>query len=469
MNKLEELNELLKSGAINQIEYELIKKKLGIEIETTTKVEETVEAPTNEQVSEEPKAETTNEESKLTQKEIFSSDSNKKSNILKWVIIILAILGLGYFGANLYFQNQLLQSSLKQTEGLYQNELNANHEEILMEIDEEDSSDEDYWSLSHKTYANSNASNLNVRSTPALSDNIIDMLQLGDRVEVLDTVRIEIKTIKQALLNQETFIEIKGIEILFQKGKALEIVNKIGDNSYRVIVDERNNEAIISKKNLDLIDKEIWLKIRLNNQQEGYVYQRFLTREISDELDQVENNILHCENNEFIIKIDRLKNQDVRYISWNKPKMVTDKPNLVLYNGKVVRQGTGGGYHYIFKSGEWNYVIENNLMGESMGIFLKLLNNSKQKMYKKMTDLTTKENSDYYEVYNTYLDKEDYLNLRSEATSKSTNITRMTDGTKLILLSKGNGSNGKWMKVRVLESGEVGYAHTKWIRKINEE
>jgi hypothetical protein len=76
---------------------------------------------------------------------------------------------------------------------------------------------------------------------------------------------------------------------------------------------------------------------------------------------------------------------------------------------------------------------------------------------------------DYYEVYNTYLDKEDYLNLRSEATSKSTNITRMTDGTKLILLSKGNGSNGKWMKVRVLESGEVGYAHTKWIRKINEE
>jgi len=76
---------------------------------------------------------------------------------------------------------------------------------------------------------------------------------------------------------------------------------------------------------------------------------------------------------------------------------------------------------------------------------------------------------DYYEVYNTYLDEEEYLNLRSEATSKSINITRMTDGTKLVLLSKGNGSKGKWMKVRILESGEVGYAHSKWIRKINEE
>jgi len=76
---------------------------------------------------------------------------------------------------------------------------------------------------------------------------------------------------------------------------------------------------------------------------------------------------------------------------------------------------------------------------------------------------------DYYEVYNTYMDQEPYLNLRSEPTSKSINITRMSDGTKLILLSEGNGSNGKWMKVRVLESGKVGYAHTKWIRKINEE
>ena len=77
---------------------------------------------------------------------------------------------------------------------------------------------------------------------------------------------------------------------------------------------------------------------------------------------------------------------------------------------------------------------------------------------------------DYYEVYNTYMDQEaPYLNLRSEPTSKSINITRMSDGTKLILLSEGNVSNDKWIKVRVLESGKVGYAHTKWIRKINEE
>jgi len=78
---------------------------------------------------------------------------------------------------------------------------------------------------------------------------------------------------------------------------------------------------------------------------------------------EVKSNIIHCENEKFIIKVDNLKNGDIRYISWDKPKSISDQPNMVLYNGKVEQQGTGGGYHYVFKSGEWNYIIENNLMG----------------------------------------------------------------------------------------------------------
>ena len=379
MNKLEELNELLKSGAINQIEYELIKKKLGIEIEKSTKIEVTEEAPNSENVNkepktevievkpaadkatEEPKTETNKKEPKLTQKEIPASDTNKKSNVLKWTAIFIFVIALGGIGANLYNQNSLLKSSLEnqnEAQELYLKKLERELADKVSEIEEKKTSNQDY-----KTYARSNASNLNVRANPEISDNIIDMLQMGDRVEVLDTIRIKIETIKQALLNQETFIEIDGKEILFKKGKAFEIINKLG-SYYEVIVDDSNNEAIIPKSKLDLVNKEVWLRIKLNNQKKGYVYQRFLSSEIS---------------------------------------------------------------------------------------------NNEQETY------------DYYEVYNTYLDEEDYLNLRSEPTSKSINITRMSDGTKLILLSKGNGSNGKWMKVRVLDSGKVGYAHRKWIRKINEE
>ena len=170
--------------------------------------------------------------------------------------------------------------------------------------------------LSNKIYATSNVSNLNIRSTPALSDNIIDMLQLGDRVEVLDTIRIEIKTIKQALLNKDTFIEVEGTRILFKQGKAFEIIDEWPDETVSVLVDGNdlssslhisgNKEAIISKKNLDLIDKEIWLKIRLNNQQEGYVYQRFLNREIYDSEPISYIEIIEADDDEVFMVVEKM-------------------------------------------------------------------------------------------------------------------------------------------------------------------
>lgn len=112
---------------------------------------------------------------------------------------------------------------------------------------------------------------------------------------------------------------------------------------------------------------------------------------------EVKENILHCENDKFIIKIDRLKNGEIRYNSWNKPKRIANEPNLTIDNGKIEAQGTSGGFYYIFKNGDWKYILENNLMAESeygMGIFLKVLENGKEKLYQKMTDLTVEKNYD---------------------------------------------------------------------------
>ncbi len=104
----------------------------------------------------------------------------------------------------------------------------------------------------------------------------------------------------------------------------------------------------------------------------------------------VEVNLIHCKNEKFTIKIDRLKNGDVRYISWNKPKTTTNEPDLILLSGSIEKQGTAGGYHFLFSHGTWQYIIENNFIGEteeSMGVFLKLTNNGNEKLYTKMTDL----------------------------------------------------------------------------------
>ncbi|PZW37577.1 hypothetical protein LX95_02886 [Mesonia algae] len=167
--------------------------------------------------------------------------------------------------------------------------------------------------------------------------------------------------------------------------KILSLVILIGFFSCKNLEKENN----LNQKETELTQKE--------NQLESKTKELEVKEQILKLNSEVKNNIIHCENKKFTIKVDNLKNGDIRYISWNKPKTISDEPNLILYDGKVERQGTGGGYHYVFKSGEWSYIIENNLMGEtaeSMGIFLKLLNNGKQKQYSKMTDLTTEKDYD---------------------------------------------------------------------------
>ena len=227
----------------------------------------------------------------------------KKNNIFKWAAIVIVVISLGAVGANLFYQNHLLQSSLEVTEELYQRELDAN-DEAIEEAIEEDTSDyyeentavsgteadpevEGQRGLDYNTYAKSNVSNLNVRSTPEISDNVIDMLQLGDRVEVLYTVKSEMAAIQNGMLNKDTFIEIEGNDVLFKHGKVFQIIGEIGDApvAYRIKVDYSNHEAIIVKSNIDLVESEVWLKINYQNQKsqsfnQGYVYQKFLTNEL---------------------------------------------------------------------------------------------------------------------------------------------------------------------------------------------
>ena len=101
----------------------------------------------------------------------------------------------------------------------------------------------------------------------------------------------------------------------------------------------------------------------------------------------VRGNLIHCQNEKFIIRIDRMNNGSLRYSTWNKPKNESNEPGLILSNGEIEKQGTMGGYIYTFENGEWNYIVEDNQMGESdesVGIFLKLLQNGNEILYTKM-------------------------------------------------------------------------------------
>ena len=113
---------------------------------------------------------------------------------------------------------------------------------------------------------------------------------------------------------------------------------------------------------------------------------------IDSELElQVERNLAQGENDEFLIRVDILSTKKLTYRSWNKPKTINDKYDLKLENGIIEKKGTGGGYHYIFNNGEWKYIVEDNQMGESeesIGLFIRILQNDVEKLYSKLNDIT---------------------------------------------------------------------------------
>lgn len=66
----------------------------------------------------------------------------------------------------------------------------------------------------------------------------------------------------------------------------------------------------------------------------------------------------------FMVRIDELSNGQYRYASWKANQKQVAKPSLILNQGSVTFDGSGGNHHYTFKSGSYLYTVERNIMGE---------------------------------------------------------------------------------------------------------
>ncbi|MFA7259249.1 MAG: hypothetical protein WC013_06985 [Aeromonas bestiarum] len=73
---------------------------------------------------------------------------------------------------------------------------------------------------------------------------------------------------------------------------------------------------------------------------------------------------LMWQTEKFTIRIDELGDGRYRYASWTKGKALSDKPDLVLKNGTVRVEGTGGNHTYQFKSGPYRYECVVTVLGE---------------------------------------------------------------------------------------------------------
>lgn len=74
--------------------------------------------------------------------------------------------------------------------------------------------------------------------------------------------------------------------------------------------------------------------------------------------------ILEWKTKNYTIRIDEVQDHDYRYTSWSIDKKLSDEPDLVLYDGELHHQGSGGNHNYDFKNDDYIYRVDVNIMGK---------------------------------------------------------------------------------------------------------
>jgi len=67
----------------------------------------------------------------------------------------------------------------------------------------------------------------------------------------------------------------------------------------------------------------------------------------------------------FKIKLDLQPNGQYLYQSWNANAKVTSKPSMIISNGDLIPDGTGGNYYYEFSNDGYTYQVWRNYLTAS--------------------------------------------------------------------------------------------------------
>lgn len=74
---------------------------------------------------------------------------------------------------------------------------------------------------------------------------------------------------------------------------------------------------------------------------------------------------VYMQTSKFKIWIDQMEDGSYRYASWPKSKTIDSCPDLILKNGAVNYEGSGGNHRYEFKNANTKYICNINVLGKS--------------------------------------------------------------------------------------------------------
>jgi hypothetical protein len=213
-------------------------------------------------------------------------------------------------------------------------------------------------------------------------DKIVDLIKNEKISQLSDLIQYPLKRPNPIpnIENKDAFILY--YKILFDSDFKKKITNAV----------YTTNNTIDRYDGFGLFQGDIWLN------ENGYITainhnsdsEKLLKKALDDETKRFINpilstwkeNIIVCKSDKFLIRIDLLDDNSIRYVSWSMSKQINDKPDLILNKGIMEFQGTMGGVTYSFKNGDWTYIIDEVKMCETddkCGLFLRLLNNGVEK------------------------------------------------------------------------------------------
>ncbi len=166
------------------------------------------------------------------------------------------------------------------------------------------------------------------------------------------------------------------IPTIGNKQEFIDRYNEVFDDKLKKMITDSNpatDWSAVGWRGIMLFDGDIWLDydgsliaVNYRSELEKRKKKELIEKDknkLYSAINDFKNPVLILKTSKFKIRIDEMNDGSYRYASWPINKEMNEKPDLILYKGKVTFDGSGGNHSYKFKNGIYVYECIINVIG----------------------------------------------------------------------------------------------------------
>ena len=161
--------------------------------------------------------------------------------------------------------------------------------------------------------------------------------------------------------NKQEFI--KRFQEVFDDSLATTIVSSDPEKDWS----QMGWRGIMLKQGLIWLDKNL-IAVNYQSKTERQLIEKLIVKDklqLYPGLKNYKKPLLFMQTSKFTIRIDEMKNGNLRYASWSVGTNQSTKPNLVIDGGIFTADGSGGNHYYEFSKGIYKYQCYVFVMSEN--------------------------------------------------------------------------------------------------------